>query len=123
MDESRVVFYMAEIVLALDHIHQFGIIYRDLKTSNIVLTADGHVKLVDLGGIISPKVRESKLEEWASEKKDRTSSFFAINSTYFGVIRRQISLQSSRSFNSFNSSSRMSEHSSFHHMSVLGTTG
>lgn len=54
MPEDRVRFYAAEIVLALAHIHGLGMIYRDLKPPNVLLNADGHIQLVDLGGIIDP---------------------------------------------------------------------
>ncbi|KAJ9577924.1 hypothetical protein L9F63_025215, partial [Diploptera punctata] len=39
--EEDVKFYLAELALALDHIHSLGIIYRDLKPENILLDADG----------------------------------------------------------------------------------
>jgi len=42
-------FYAAECALALDHLHQAGIIYRDLKPENIMICQDGHIKLVDFG--------------------------------------------------------------------------
>jgi serine/threonine protein kinase len=40
------------MVLALGYLHQRGLIYRDLKPQNVLLNADGHVQLVDLGGIM-----------------------------------------------------------------------
>ncbi|KAI8498351.1 Ribosomal protein S6 kinase alpha-2, partial [Branchiostoma belcheri] len=43
--EEDVKFYLAELALALDHLHSLGIIYRDLKPENILLDADGHIKL------------------------------------------------------------------------------
>lgn len=42
-------FYMAELVQAIDAIHQSGFIHRDLKPDNLVLTAQGHLKLLDFG--------------------------------------------------------------------------
>jgi serine/threonine protein kinase len=47
--EDVALFFAAEIVLALEHLHRHGIIYRDLKPENILLTEDGHIKLVDFG--------------------------------------------------------------------------
>ncbi|GFT78716.1 ribosomal protein S6 kinase 2 alpha [Nephila pilipes] len=47
--EEDVKFYLAELALALDHLHSLGIIYRDLKPENILLDADGHISLTDFG--------------------------------------------------------------------------
>lgn len=42
-------FYFAEIVLAIEYLHNNNIFYRDLKPENILLDEDGHVKLADFG--------------------------------------------------------------------------
>ncbi|KAK8865995.1 hypothetical protein IAR55_001146 [Kwoniella newhampshirensis] len=42
-------FYACEVLLALQYFHTKGIIYRDLKLDNILLTLDGHVKVADYG--------------------------------------------------------------------------
>lgn len=42
-------FYASEVLLALEYFHANGIIYRDLKLDNILLTLDGHVKVADYG--------------------------------------------------------------------------
>jgi len=42
-------FYMGELLEALDTVHRCGFVHRDVKPDNIVLTAAGHVKLLDFG--------------------------------------------------------------------------
>jgi serine/threonine protein kinase len=47
--EDAAKIYMAELILALEHLHSLGIIYRDLKPENVLLDREGHVKLTDFG--------------------------------------------------------------------------
>nr|XP_002124937.1 ribosomal protein S6 kinase beta-2 [Ciona intestinalis] len=47
--EDMACFYLAEITMALGHLHSKGIIYRDLKPENILLDMTGHIKLTDFG--------------------------------------------------------------------------
>eukprot|EP00826_Nyctotherus_ovalis_P041616 TRINITY_DN4221_c0_g2_i2.p1 TRINITY_DN4221_c0_g2~~TRINITY_DN4221_c0_g2_i2.p1 ORF type:complete len:459 (+),score=87.04 TRINITY_DN4221_c0_g2_i2:583-1959(+) len=46
-DKARVC--IAEVILAIEHLHASNIIFRDLKPENIVLGKDGHAKLTDFG--------------------------------------------------------------------------
>lgn len=47
--EPRAKFYIAELIVALEHLHHNDIVYRDLKPENILLDTQGHVALCDFG--------------------------------------------------------------------------
>jgi len=42
-------FYMGAVLLGLEHLHEMRIIYRDLKPENVLVCADGYIKLCDFG--------------------------------------------------------------------------
>eukprot|EP00124_Ichthyophonus_hoferi_P002268 Ihof_evm3s148 gene=Ihof_evmTU3s148 len=48
-DEEMAAFYIAEVVLALEYLHTHGIIHRDIKPDNMLVTQSGHCKLTDFG--------------------------------------------------------------------------
>lgn len=48
-DEETTRFYAAEVILALEYMHELDIAYRDIKPENILLDAQGHIKIVDFG--------------------------------------------------------------------------
>ncbi|CAM9522317.1 unnamed protein product [Ectocarpus sp. 6 AP-2014] len=49
LEVPAAIFYASEITSAIAHMHSHGFVHRDLKASNIVFSASGHVKIVDLG--------------------------------------------------------------------------
>jgi len=63
--EERVRFYAAEIVAGLEYLHMAGVIYRDLKPENLLLTSKGHIVMTDFG----------LSKEGLHDPRDRTRTF------------------------------------------------
>lgn len=49
IDEPLLRFYAAQVLLALQSVHENGLIYRDLKPENVLIFEDGYIKLADFG--------------------------------------------------------------------------
>lgn len=75
-------FYAAELVLAMEYLHNQGIVYRDLKPENIMIQENGHIMLVDfdLSTKLSPRSAQSSpspisIQKSESVRKKRFSLF------------------------------------------------
>ncbi|KAK7055192.1 kinase-like domain-containing protein [Favolaschia claudopus] len=49
LSSDRVKFYMSQLVLALETLHDLNIVHRDIKTANIFITGNGNLILGDFG--------------------------------------------------------------------------
>ncbi|XP_051840211.1 rhodopsin kinase GRK1 [Antechinus flavipes] len=97
-EEARAVFYIAQIICGMEHLHQKRIVYRDLKPENVLLDNDGNVRISDLGLAVELKEGETKTKGYAgtpgfmapellqSEEYDFSVDYFALGVTLYEMI-------------------------------------
>jgi len=61
-EEDEAKFFIAELILAIEHLHSMDIIYRDLKPENILIDSDGHIRLADFG-LAKENVTDNKIAQ------------------------------------------------------------
>uniref|UniRef100_A0A8C9G334 G protein-coupled receptor kinase n=1 Tax=Pavo cristatus TaxID=9049 RepID=A0A8C9G334_PAVCR len=96
--EPRAVFYTAQILLGLEHLHQHRIVYRDLKPENVLLDDAGHVRLSDMGLAVELKEGQSKTRGYAGtpgfmapevlrdEEYDMAVDYFTLGVTLYEML-------------------------------------
>uniref|UniRef100_A0A8C0E0H3 G protein-coupled receptor kinase n=1 Tax=Balaenoptera musculus TaxID=9771 RepID=A0A8C0E0H3_BALMU len=96
--EPRAIFYTAQIISGLEHLHQRGIIYRDLKPENVLLDDDGNIRISDLGLAVELKEGQTKTKGFAGtpgfmapellrgEEYDFAVDYFSLGVTLYEMI-------------------------------------
>ncbi|CAD8069210.1 unnamed protein product [Paramecium sonneborni] len=49
LENKEAKFYASQVVLIIEYLHVKNIVYRDLKHENLLISADGYLKLIDFG--------------------------------------------------------------------------
>jgi serine/threonine protein kinase len=49
LTEEEVRFYIAELAIAVNSVHEMNFVHRDLKPDNVLIDNHGHIKLTDFG--------------------------------------------------------------------------
>ncbi|XP_065912103.1 serine/threonine-protein kinase MRCK alpha-like [Dysidea avara] len=52
LSEDMARFYAAEMILAIDSLHQLGYVHRDIKPDNVLIDSNGHIRLGDFGSCL-----------------------------------------------------------------------
>eukprot|EP00850_Spirogloea_muscicola_P007733 SM000040S14745 [mRNA] locus=s40:2849:8018:- [translate_table: standard] len=67
-----VIFFASEVLTALEYLHCQGVVYRDLKPENVLLTDDGHVLLTDFDLSLLASANPMVLRRGGGAKKKKS---------------------------------------------------
>lgn len=81
LSEEEAKFYTAEMVLAIEAVHNLNSIHRDLKPDNILIDKDGHIQLSDFG---LSKLSDNSFYPMSQDLKEKENSDTITNVTPSG---------------------------------------
>jgi serine/threonine-protein kinase RIM15 len=89
--ESECKYYIAEIATGMNDLHKKGIVHRDIKPQNILISKTGHIKISDFGlsepGIMKKKKNEQKKKTMTEfEKSEIQNKVVSSNDSLIKIV-------------------------------------
>ena len=74
-EEEEAKFYIAELILAIEHLHKKDFIYKDLKSEKILINEKNHIQLIGYG-LTKGKKENNKDKDKLTDKNENDENFF-----------------------------------------------